>query len=156
MHEAQGEMMQPGPSSQGAREGTAGSRQALPLRGASPLPALARVRRVRRVPSSCALPAAGTFHPTGCYSCARFASLSERRALGCGQRLQLQPAPILPPPGDRLFTLYFLSPYPLLLLPPPTTTAGRWAASLGSCLYLRLGGGWQHRSTAAVTGSSSP
>lgn len=42
----------------------------LPRRGASPLAALARVRRVRRVPSSCALPAAGTFHPTGWYSCA--------------------------------------------------------------------------------------
>lgn len=61
----------------------------------------------------------------------RCASERTSERLGRGQRLQLQPAPVLPPPGDRLFTLYFFSPYPLVL-PPPRSTGGRWAASLGS------------------------
>lgn len=42
----------------------------------------------------------------GVYSCAYFALLSERRTLGSGQRLQLQPAPLLPPPG-ALFLIFF-------------------------------------------------
>lgn len=140
MHEAQGERMQPGPPAGGRRVPRPPAR--LPRRGASPLAAVAQVRGV---PSSCALQAAGTFHPTGCcYSCACFASLSERRALGCGQRLQLQPAPVLPPPGDRLFTISFFLSVPGAAA-CPITTAGRWAASLGRCLYPAPRGGWQAR-----------
>lgn len=56
------------------------------------------------------------------------------------------------------FSLFFLTVHPLL--PPlPATTGGRWAASLGSCLYhLPRGAGvdGKHPSTAAVKGCSSP
>lgn len=55
-------------------------------------------------------------------SCAYFASLPERKALGCSQRLQLQPAPVLPPHGA-------LPPPPLLFFFLPTPAAA--AASPG-------------------------
>lgn len=149
MHEAQGERMQPGPPAGGRRVPRPPAR--LPRRGASPLAAVAQVRGL---PSSCALQAAGTFHPTGCcYSCACFASLSERRALGCGQRLQLQPAPVLPPPGDRLFTISFF-----LSVPGAAASPHNHCRPLGGIPWQMpvpcASGGMA--STAAAKGSSSP
>lgn len=69
------------------------------------------------------------------------------RAKGAG----LQPAapaaacPVLPPPGPLFFLLFYFALFRSLhslLLPPHLTTAGRWAASLGSCLRA-LSGRWQ-------------
>lgn len=80
----------------------------------------------------------------------RCASERTSERLGRGQRLQLQPAPVLPPPGDRLFTLFFF----FRCTPEALAAAGRHP--LAAARSQRLGGGWRARSTAAVKGSSSP
>lgn len=115
----------------------------LPRRGASPLAALARVRLAWGVPGYCAPQAAGTFHPTGVFHARvspRF--LSEGRwAAASGSSCNLPP--FSPPPGDRLFTLFFFLCTRCCCLPPePLPAAGRHP--LAAACALRLGGeGWQ-------------
>lgn len=116
MHEAQGETVKQGPSSRGeAWRGVPRPPAKLPRRGASPLAALARVRRVRRVPSSYRRlelsTRRGVIHARVSPRCP-----SERRwAAASGSSCNLPPSS--PRTETVFFTLYFLSPYPLLLPP---------------------------------------
>lgn len=154
MHEAQGETVKQGPSSRGeAWRGVPRPPAKLPRRGASPLAALARVRRVRRVPSSYRRlelsTRRGVIHARVSPRCP-----SERRwAAASGSSCNLPPSS---PRTETVFLLFifFLRTRCCCLPPQPLPAAGRhrWAAAFTSA------SGWDgnHRSTAAVTGSSSP
>lgn len=87
-----------------------------PRRDASPPAALARVRRVRGVPSSCALQAAGSFHPTGCYERVSPRCLNEGRWVAAsGSSCNLPPSS---PRPETVFLLYFFFSVPAAAASP--------------------------------------
>lgn len=137
----------------GAARGTTASRQAAPpgrIPARSPGPGQAR-------PGAAGLlrpPGGWNFPPDGCFSCACFASLCERTALGLRPAAPAATCP-RPPPARRpsFYSLYFFRFTRCCCLPPqPLPAAGRHplAALPAPGASGGEGEGGKHQSTAAV------